>query len=407
MKKFIIGQTGIPRHSAVAKLLYKENLLDKFIVDTYFSTQSIWAKLPVVGPKLVNSLKKYDPGFPSSYVDYDWYGSIRFRKLLKDAKTIEAFKFLNKRLGGRLIEYAKDKTPGKYFGFDTVSLGFLEWSHTRGWKGYLEQCVAPRASQMEMLQLFRDKYSYEIGDKLDYVKFQQDVERKEWEYSTKIIVPSNYVKNELRKDATIDINKVHVVNYGYTPTNNKEQIRLEIERKFESKEPRTFRILFAGNAGYRKGLLDILAIAEALKDENVVFSIAGALEAEVKKLIEDYPHKNLVYLGKLPKEKLEEQYRTSDIFFFPSYLEGSALVLIEAMSWGLPIVTTNQSGSVIEDGVHGFICEAGDEKNLQAKVVELMTDADLRHKMSINALDASSDYSVEAYGLNLLKVLND
>jgi hypothetical protein len=77
MSKFLVGQIGIPRHSAVAKMLYKEKILDKLVVDTYFSKESIWAKLPAIGPKLFNNLKKYDPDFPSEFVTGDWYGAIR------------------------------------------------------------------------------------------------------------------------------------------------------------------------------------------------------------------------------------------------------------------------------------------------------------------------------------------
>jgi glycosyltransferase involved in cell wall biosynthesis len=104
-------------------------------------------------------------------------------------------------------------------------------------------------------------------------------------------------------------------------------------------------------------------------------------------------------------EKLASQYRDADIFFFPSYLEGSALVLIEAMSWGLPIVTTLESGSVIDDGAEGFVCNAGDIESLKNRLVQLSNDAQLRYNMSNNALESSSKYTIEKYRENLIRIL--
>jgi len=404
MSKFLVGQIGIPRHSAVAKILHKEKILDKLVVDTYFSKESVLTKLPAIGPRLLNNFKKYDPDFPSEFVTGDWYGAIRFRQLLKNSRRIEAFKFANQRLGDRLISYAKNKEPGKYFGYDTISSKFLEWSHNKGWEGYLEQCVAPRSTQIAMWQQFEEKYNIDYSNIINFARFQQEVERKEWEYADHIIVPSVYVKNELIKDKNVDISKVHVVNYGYTPIEGSETISQNIADKF-SKKTGAINVFFAGNGGYRKGLADIITIAGDLKNENINFVIAGSLEQEAQLLITQYPHNNIQYVGKLSMEKLTRQYRNADIFFFPSYLEGSALVLIEAMSWGLPIVTTYQSGSVIDDGADGFICQAGDIESLKNSLVKLANDAQLRYNMSNNALESSSKYTIEKYRENLIRIL--
>jgi glycosyltransferase involved in cell wall biosynthesis len=330
---------------------------------------------------------------------------VRFdRQLMKSSRRIEAFKFANQRLGDRLISYAKNKEPGKYFGFDTISSKFLEWGHNKGWEGYLEQCVAPRSTQIAMWQQFEEKYNIDCSNSINFARFQQEVERKEWQYASHIIVPSAYVKDELAKDTHVDISKVHVVNYGYTPQEDKETIKQKIAHRF-SKEAGVTNILFAGNAGYRKGIADIITIATDLKSENINFIIAGLLEDEAQKLISQYPHNNVQYVGKLSREKLAEQYSKADMFLFPSYLEGSALVLIEAMSWGLPIVTTYQSGSTVEPGINGFISEAGDVESLKADIIKLLHDKELRYNMSTNALAASSKYSTEKYSENLLKVL--
>jgi glycosyltransferase involved in cell wall biosynthesis len=406
MSKFIVGQVGIPRDMYVAKMLYAEGLLDKLFTDTYFSQKSSLAKLPLVGNKLSTAFKKYDPGFYDTYISSDLFGAIYFRFLLKYNFRIEAFKFANKSLGSRLIKYASKKKPEKFYGFDTISLEFLKWSTQNDWRGYLEQCVAPRRAQIEMWKLFKEKYNLNTEPQINYALFQQEIERQEWQYANKIIVPSEYVKNEMLKDGTIKENKISVVNYGYTPHKDNIFIKQGIEKK-SIRTNNEIKILFVGNAGYRKGIADLLELSNDLKHENVRFLIAGLLEQQAKELITKYSNENVTYLGKLSKENLSDQYINADIFFFPSYLEGSAMVLMEAMSWGLPIITTYQSGSTVENNVNGLLSNAGDIPALKENLLKLISDKDLRFKMGINSLERSSKYSMQEYKNNLLALLND
>ncbi|MGY8954541.1 MAG: glycosyltransferase, partial [Flavobacteriales bacterium] len=59
--------------------------------------------------------------------------------------------------------------------------------------------------------------------------------------------------------------------------------------------------------------------------------------------------------GPLSRSHVQEYYMNADVFVLPSLCEGSATVIYEAMSFGLPIITTNNSGSIIENGNEGFI----------------------------------------------------
>ncbi len=406
MSNFIIGQTGTPRDSSVAKMLYNEGLLDQLIVDTFYSKDKWYAKIPVISKKIEKNFSKYDPGFPNEYVSGDPFGALIFRYLLNKSRRKQAFTYARKRLGSRLIKYASKRAAGKFYGFDTISLDFLKWSAKNGWEGYLEQCVASRTSQINMWKLFSEKYGLNTKPMIDYCLFQQEVERQEWQLSNHIIVPSLFVKKSIVDDKIVDQSKITLVNYGFTPQVEGETIRENITKKFSVKQ-KTINLLFVGNAGYRKGIADILEIADDLKNENLSFFIAGSLEAEANKLLDKYVHPNITCLGKLSKNVLSEYYMKSDIFFFPSYLEGSAMVLMEAMSWGLPIITTRESGSNVEDKKNGFICDAGDIKELKSNIIKLANDNELRYAMSMQSLNVSQNYSAFSYSENLLKLLEN
>ena len=75
------------------------------------------------------------------------------------------------------------------------------------------------------------------------------------------------------------------------------------------------------------------------------------------------------------------------------------------MGWGLPIITTYQSGSVVEPGVNGYLSNAGDLESLRLDILKLAYDGDLRTKMGMESLERSKNYSVEMYGKNLLNIL--
>jgi glycosyltransferase involved in cell wall biosynthesis len=91
-------------------------------------------------------------------------------------------------------------------------------------------------------------------------------------------------------------------------------------------------------------------------------------------------------------------YRSADVFAFPSLAEGSALVTYEALASGLPVVTTANAGSVVRDGIEGFIIGAGDAGALAQRLDELHRDPCLREAMGRAARERAAAYTWERYG---------
>lgn len=93
------------------------------------------------------------------------------------------------------------------------------------------------------------------------------------------------------------------------------------------------------------------------------------------------------------------EYQNSSIYAMTSRFEGLPMVLLEAISVGLPIVSyAFKCGprDVINDGVDGFLIEEDDEINFVEKLKSLMSDSELRIKMSKNAKINSQRFSIEA-----------
>lgn len=79
-------------------------------------------------------------------------------------------------------------------------------------------------------------------------------------------------------------------------------------------------------------------------------------------------------LGRLSRPDIKAQMIARGVFVFPSYVEGSARAVFEALACGCYVITTPYAGSIVEDGVHGALVPAGDAGALAEAIVA--ADAD-------------------------------
>jgi glycosyltransferase involved in cell wall biosynthesis len=87
------------------------------------------------------------------------------------------------------------------------------------------------------------------------------------------------------------------------------------------------------------------------------------------------------YLGSLSRSGLAKLMANSSIFVFPSYCEGSARVIFEAMSAGCFIITTPNSGSIVNHGEHGYLVPPGDVIALTAAIEDALAHPEMVAKI--------------------------
>jgi len=110
-------------------------------------------------------------------------------------------------------------------------------------------------------------------------------------------------------------------------------------------------------------------------------------------------------VGSVSRQEILNAYQWADVLVLPSLCEGSATVTYEAMACGLPIVTTPSSGSLVRDGIEGFVIKARDTEKLRSRLALLCDDFELRLQMSAAAIERREDISLAAYGKRLLGAL--
>jgi glycosyltransferase involved in cell wall biosynthesis len=112
-----------------------------------------------------------------------------------------------------------------------------------------------------------------------------------------------------------------------------------------------------------------------------------------------------------PEKDIYRQYVKHSMFLFPSrYLEALPMVLIEAMSCGLPIVSFDAPcgpKDIVADGENGFLVKFGDIKTLSEKINSLIESEELRKSMGAKAHEMSLNYSEEIIMKQWIKLFND
>lgn len=145
------------------------------------------------------------------------------------------------------------------------------------------------------------------------------------------------------------------------------------------------KILFMGRLGKRKGVYDIIDAAKQLKTDNVLINLYGDGNlAEFQQLVaENNLQSKVKIMGWVSGEEKEKIIQNSDIYILPSYNEGLPMSILEAMAYGLPIISTPVGGTpeAVEDGVNGFLILPGDTKALAEKIEILANNEPLMEKM--------------------------
>ena len=174
----------------------------------------------------------------------------------------------------------------------------------------------------------------------------------------------------------------------------------------EQKTSHPFRVLFVGDLSIRKGLPYLLETWKRLGWLDAELWLVGRRHPEVNAVAKPYRF--------LPGLRLTGHvinpvalYRQADVFVFPSLEEGSAKVTFEAMASGLPVVTTHNAGSVVRDGIEGFIVPIRDIDALAAALEQLRADERLRREMSKAARARAEQFTWGRYEDHLTDVLRD
>lgn len=171
------------------------------------------------------------------------------------------------------------------------------------------------------------------------------------------------------------------------------------------------QVLFVGELGQRKGCYDMPAIWQRVTDQVPSARLVMAGDGEREQVRRGFARCGLAgqvsFPGWVRGQDKARLFQQSAVFLFPTYYEGMPMAVLEAMSYGLGIVTTTVGGipGLIRDGVNGRLCRPGDIEGMAQAVVQLLKEKDLRERYGRNARErAAQRYSLERHLAKLGRV---
>lgn len=232
----------------------------------------------------------------------------------------------------------------------------------RGWD-------APYAESVYRSVLFK-KVFLKVDAAIVLSKYQRS-KLLEWGFVKQIYTETTLIDNDLIKN----INPLVISNKFAKPGINP-----------------TTKLLFLARIERSKGLFELLEAVKTISEKHLVeLTIAGdgKSEDELKTMISDYKLTNVNFIGFVEKKAKIKAYMDADVYILPSYSEGMPNSILEAMGFGLPILTTPVGGLVdfFEDGVNGFFIKIKSSESIVEKCCALIESEDLRHRIALTNHD--------------------
>jgi len=256
-----------------------------------------------------------------------------------------------------------------------------------------------------LIKLFRIKILYHLHGKGADINYYKHRKLYDFVYRNAFVI---CLSENLKKDIFFYTGSPYVINNGIP----------EIKFNSKTKDSQTdgiIRILYLSNFIKTKGVIDLLEASKILasKQYNFKIQLLGQYRGELTKdFFDDYISKNeldnyVEIVGpKFGKEK-EEYFLNSDIFVFPTYNEAFGLVILEAMQYGLPVISTHEGSipEIIEDGITGILIKKRDINALVDKISLLISNKDLRKQMGKRGqLRFKENYTETIFEENLVRI---
>lgn len=399
---FLVAQLGARMHYAVPRILHAAGRLSRLLTDACTSRGPLrvlhcWPERwrP---PALRRWTDRRPTGIPPGLIRANNLLGLRYARAYARTRTALDRVRLFLRTGREFNAWAIRQDwgdPAGVFVYNTAGVEILAEARNRGLRGVVEQTIAPYAVERAILTEELSRYpAWDVADEFGpEIAEYEDRERREWASADVVLCGSEFVRDGVISQGG-DPNRAVVVPYGV-------DARFDMPPAADHDGP--LRVLTVGQVGLRKGTPYAVEAARRLRGL-AEFRWVGAfkLRPEAKPELGS----DVNFTGPVPRSEVFNHYAWADVFVLPSLVEGSATSTYEAMTAGRPVVCTPNCGSVVRDGLDGYIVPVRDVEALVERIERLAADADLRRTMARSARERAAAMNYDAYARGLLQALD-
>lgn len=401
--RFVVSQLGARMHYAVPRILFRAGRLERLYTD--ISAVRGWprvlAALPanLMPPALRRLRGRVPHEIPRAMIrSFDVIGmASAAARMLDPSPTADTRTALRAgRSFSRAVVRSGFGGARGFYGISGECLEQLQAARAFGLRTVVEQIIAPRRVVDALVAAEAARYP-DWGSAAGSDPFAREFaarEAAEWDNADLIVCPSDFVRDAVASVGG-PVARCVVVPYG-------------LDRGFQVEPPDRpgagrLRVLTVGALGLRKGTPCVLEAARRLRGLAEFRLVGpGALPPNALRDIPD----NVTVVGVVPRTEIAHHYAWADVFLLPSVCEGSATATYEALAAGLAVVTTPNAGSVVRNGIEGFIRMAGDINGICGSLDVMARDRNGLRTMSHNALARSQEFGLDEYGSRLIGALD-
>jgi len=209
-----------------------------------------------------------------------------------------------------------------------------------------------------------------------------------------ILTPSTFSKESLSLAPGLSA-PIHVNPYGAPPICAAARVPSPGEK---------LKVLFVGSLGQAKGISYLLEAAARLTNHIEMTLVGRRMHSSIP---ESAALSRWQWFPSLPHDEVLRQMALHDVLVLPSLHEGFALVLLEAMSQGLPVIATSNTGigDVLTDEREGFLIPIRSADAIVEKLEQLIRNRELLAEMSAAAKHTAAQCSWDGYERRLVSIL--
>lgn len=281
----------------------------------------------------------------------------------------------------------------------------LQWAHWNAVPTVLERSSAHILEQSKLLRAEYARLGLRWTETHPRI---ESMELREYELCTSVAIPSLFVERSFQS-RNFSREKLFRNSLGV----NLDQF----SSPKEAPRPPTkddFRIIYAGSLSVRKGIPDLLEGFSEAKLSNATLTLVGGPTPELEPILRRQPE-SVKQIGHRPQHELNDHYGRSHCFVMASVEEGMAMVQMQAMACGLPLICTTNTGGEdllllgggdgkkcsngIQQFAAGFLIPIHSPKAIAYCLRRLVNEAELWESMRQAALEtANQKLDWAAYG---------
>ena len=380
--EWIVSQIGARQHYGVPRGFFYQGTMAALYTDFWCRWGSGILKR---GPQAARAYAgRFHEDLPSEQVFAYPFRSALARRRAGRPTTVEEIYGEYLRFGTTFSQWVTrdlarrrfDPDRHAFFGFNTGCLETLEMLRESGIHTIVDQ-IDPARVEEELVFAEVQKWPgwQEAPGRIPAAYFERL--SAEWEAASLVVVNSEWSRKALLAQG-VPAEKLLTVPIAY-----------EIPDRIESGPPRKITpggpltVLWVGTVNLRKGIQYLIGAARLLQHTNIRFVVAGPLE--ISRAAVDGAPANVSFVGRITRDQTDAYYRQADVFVLPTISDGFAITQVEAMSRGLPVITTRNCGQVVTPGIDGLLVPVADERALAEAIAKLDADRELVRELSKQA----------------------